>query len=317
MLSGVGSFLGDFRRRVGASVVLVWVTAAVGLWVGAGPADAQVACGQVITEDTRLDADLDCGEPGTLLTIGASGITLDLGGHTIRGGTVFAGILNEGHDHVTIENGTISVIGAALLFRDASHNVVRHVGADGEQIASDLLGDSDHNTIRDGRLGSAIYIDREADHNRIARNLMSGRDVLAVLGSRNRIVGNEVHVVGQGVVLGGNRDVVSGNTFRQNIGAGIQVEGDRNVVRRNRSIENFGDGIAVLASARGTRLSRNRANRNRDDGIDIANPHTRLVSNSANHNGDLGIEAVPGVFARGNSASGNGNPLQCLNVFCR
>jgi len=31
---------------------------------------------------------------------------------------------------------------------------------------------------------------------------------------------------------------------------------------------------------------------------------------------DLGIETVPGIVANGNSAQGNGNPLQCLNVSC-
>jgi hypothetical protein len=35
-------------------------------------------------------------------------------------------------------------------------------------------------------------------------------------------------------------------------------------------------------------------------------------------NADLGIEAVPGVIdGGGNKASGNGNPLQCSNVFCK
>jgi hypothetical protein len=36
-----------------------------------------------------------------------------------------------------------------------------------------------------------------------------------------------------------------------------------------------------------------------------------------NHNGDLGIEAAPGADGGGNKASGNGNPLQCVNVVCR
>jgi parallel beta-helix repeat protein len=297
--------------------MLACALAAVALAVAARPAQARVTCGQVITQDTKLDADLDCSEPGTILTIGASNITLDLGGHTIRGGTVFAGILNEGHDHVTIENGVIAVIGGALLFRNASHNVVHDVGADGEQISSALYGDSDHNAFRDGRLGSGIFIDRQADHNLIKDQLVAGRDVITVAGSRNRIVGNDIHVAGQGIVLVGDRNIVSRNTLRQDLAAGIQVEGDRNVVRRNRALENFGDGIAVLPSASGTRVYRNRAEGNRDDGIDVANSNTRLVKNTANDNGDLGIEAVPGVFARGNSARGNGNSLQCLNVFCR
>jgi hypothetical protein len=34
--------------------------------------------------------------------------------------------------------------------------------------------------------------------------------------------------------------------------------------------------------------------------------------------GDFGIDAEPGrTDLGGNSASGNGNPLQCRNVFCR
>jgi hypothetical protein len=42
-----------------------------------------------------------------------------------------------------------------------------------------------------------------------------------------------------------------------------------------------------------------------------------LTKNTANDNGDLGIEAVSGVIYGGeNTASGNGNPLQCLNVVC-
>ena len=42
-----------------------------------------------------------------------------------------------------------------------------------------------------------------------------------------------------------------------------------------------------------------------------------VTANTAHDNIDLGIEAVPGVVdGGGNSASCNGNPLQCTNVFC-
>jgi hypothetical protein len=44
---------------------------------------------------------------------------------------------------------------------------------------------------------------------------------------------------------------------------------------------------------------------------------TTLTRNRAFRNHDLGIEAVPGVTdGGGNKAAGNGNPLQCTNVFC-
>ena len=65
-------------------------------------------------------------------------------------------------------------------------------------------------------------------------------------------------------------------------------------------------------------LAFNLACRAADDGIDVEAPGTFLSGNRANRNADLGIEAVPGVIdLGGNRASGNGNPLQCLNVVCR
>jgi hypothetical protein len=62
----------------------------------------------------------------------------------------------------------------------------------------------------------------------------------------------------------------------------------------------------------------NKTNGNGDDGIDIERQLVTLTANKANANADLGIEAVAGVAdGGGNKASGNGNPLQCLNVFCK
>jgi hypothetical protein len=43
-----------------------------------------------------------------------------------------------------------------------------------------------------------------------------------------------------------------------------------------------------------------------------------LTRNVANDNGNLGIQAEPSVIdGGGNKAKGNGNPLQCVNVFCK
>jgi parallel beta-helix repeat protein len=68
----------------------------------------------------------------------------------------------------------------------------------------------------------------------------------------------------------------------------------------------------------GTVLERNTASGNGDDGIDVDTTYAEITKNTANDNGDFGIEAVPGVTdGGGNKARGNGNPLQCLNVFCK
>ena len=79
----------------------------------AGP----VRCGDMITADTTLDADLlDC--PNYGIVIGADDITLDLNGHTIDGDNALAdpcpedafcdfGIVNDGHNGVRITIGTV------------------------------------------------------------------------------------------------------------------------------------------------------------------------------------------------------------------
>jgi large repetitive protein len=54
-----------------------------------------------------------------------------------------------------------------------------------------------------------------------------------------------------------------------------------------------------------------------DDGIHVEDPGTFIADNRANHNFDFGIQAVAGVIdGGGNTAFGNGNPLQCLGVVC-
>lgn len=77
------------------------------------------------------------------------------------------------------------------------------------------------------------------------------------------------------------------------------------------------DGIFVGAGSAGTLVEGNVSNGNLDDGIEVDAPDSLIRGNSADDNGDLGIEAVVGVIdGGGNTASGNGNPLQCLNVVC-
>ena len=126
--------------------VAVLMAGSVGL---AGPSGAappsptpavQLVCGATITTSVRLANDLiDC--PGNGLIIGADGITLDLGGHTVDGdGTVRpgcppdeacnVGIVNStgadgrpgsgpGHRGVTITNGTITGFGEYGIYGES------------------------------------------------------------------------------------------------------------------------------------------------------------------------------------------------------
>ena len=97
----------DSKRRLkrlaslaaGAAVVLVPAAPAAA-------APAPVTCGAVLTASTTLHADLIC--TGDALVIGADGITLNLGGHTVRGSGTGTGIGISTRTNITVKNGTVS-----------------------------------------------------------------------------------------------------------------------------------------------------------------------------------------------------------------
>ena len=107
------------RQRVGrltAGTVFFSVVALLAAGVGASTGSAEppptVTCGSVITQDTTLTRDLEDCTDG--LEVAGTGITLDLGGHTISGtGTAGIGVHITG-DEVTIENGKITNFGTGV-----------------------------------------------------------------------------------------------------------------------------------------------------------------------------------------------------------
>jgi parallel beta-helix repeat protein len=354
---------------------------ALALALGAVPAAAQPACGEVITEDTTLTADLDCGGPvnrDAPLTIGADGITLDLGGHTLSGVTGYR-IINQGHDNVTIRNGRISSDGGTILLDGVTGNKVEDItnswlilgmtvkNSSGNRIVNNRfdsvilwLSGSDHNVIAhnlvtsyEGELllsasnynriaDNVVWSSRDvpfslsnSDHNSVRRNVVVNDSLEAVYLSGaddNELLGNAIASTGRwrgpgAHITDSNRNLVARNTFWGVTGGIWLKSGADNVFRRNDltgDVPEFPeyerpprDGIRVDAAATGTVLRRNHVRRFDSDGVHVEAPGTRIGDNSSDANRDLGFEAVPGVIdAGGNTASGNGNPLQCTNVFC-
>jgi parallel beta-helix repeat protein len=323
------------RSALAASVVV-----AVG-WLAA-PAFAEgVQCGQVVTHDVTLEADLDCsGDDSPALSIGAAGVTVDLGGHTLLDDQATVGIDNSGgYDDVTIRNGGVQAGRfATVVLQGASRNrlldldtgPVRVIGGERNRISRSRIGaspgdaltvDSERarvtaNTVISG-FSFGMVIDSE--HGVIADNVAE-QGGIHVDGSYNRIRRNEVvdAFTVRGIeVAGTGNDVARNSVLSAGSGPGILLAGgDGNVLRHNDATGGF-HGIQVADGATGTLLLRNTANGNAFNGIDVRSASTILIRNTANDNGDFGIEAVPGVFGFGNRAAGNGNPLQCLNVRCR
>jgi parallel beta-helix repeat protein len=64
------------------------------------------SCGQAVTTNAVLTKDLTCFVDG--IVVGASGITIDLQGHTLTGDHVHEGVHNkDGYHDVTLKNGVI------------------------------------------------------------------------------------------------------------------------------------------------------------------------------------------------------------------
>src|SRR6188472_1225807 len=128
---------------------LILVLAAFVLVVVAAPAKANhVQCGDVITQDTKLDSDLvNC--PGDGVVIGADGITLDLNGHLIDGTgfpTSGAGVDNNaGHDGVAITGGRIQQFAAGVQLTNASDNVITRLTVTASPLGISVQGGSDRN----------------------------------------------------------------------------------------------------------------------------------------------------------------------------
>jgi large repetitive protein len=114
---------------------------------------------------------------------------------------------------------------------------------------------------------------------------------------------NGISVLSPGPTATGN--VLVGNSIRGAQVNGIFVQGEAvdTVLLRNTALANGNDPFSFPGG---------------HDGIANDSPTSTLTGNVANDNRNFGIESVPGATdGGGNRASGNGNPLQCLNVVCR
>jgi hypothetical protein len=268
---------------------------------------SHVTCGDVITDDTTLDSDIDClGFAAPNLVIGADHVKLDLAGHTIF--TTNVGVLNEGHDHVKIEaGGVVAPCGTPILLRGADRNRIKNLSAGG------------------GCGGVRL---EESDENRLVGNALGGDDGGLILGhgsDGNLIERNEL---GAGIGVPLVMSNADGNLIRRNSFLGGEHGGlwvgpgsDHTTVQRNQL---FGggyliardNGIEVRDDTTDTLLVRNEVRNFRASGIRVDSPFTTLTRNSSDDNGEWGILAVPGVIDGGRNTAAGNRVGQCLNIEC-
>ena len=313
---------------------MVAAAAALTLVGAVAPASAAAAtpetvtCGEAITHSIVVANDLSCGFMNPVLTVGADHITIDLNGHQISGNWV-SPLSSTGHSYVTIENGTLENNAVALPLSGEHHDTVRNVtaegGAEGTGIA--LTGGSDNTVVDSTLFGEptdccALELTDESNDVISGNTTLANRDLQIGAGTGNQVTNNRTGTI----LVTGSGDLIQANTIAPSVmphQPGLQISGDNNSVIANSVSGHTVSGILVQlpegvnVSGTGNVLSRNTANNNAGDGIHVLAAGNTLTANVANDNGGFGIEAVSGVIDGGqNSASGNANSPQCVDIDC-
>jgi parallel beta-helix repeat protein len=316
-------------------ILLIMALAMAGIIAIGGRAEAShVSCGDTITADTTLDSDLlNC--PNNGIVIGAGGITLNLNGHAVTGdGEPFepcppgefcdVGLLNNGHDGVTIRNGSVRRFALGAFVGRAINNRVLGISSSRNVFFGFLVFDLADSAIRnssgsrnlppDGD-GMGLFSSRgvRVIHNSFRHNPLAlhVEDSSQTMIRRNTISRNS----GQGIKVEANRNAVRRNRCSRNRGECIIVHGNRNVIVRNRSRRD-GTGVGI-ENGRGNLVARNVIRRARFQGIylGIAQPpvggdHNVVRRNRVRGSGDDGfaVRKKDGhSLLRRNIARGNGD----------
>jgi large repetitive protein len=241
------------------------------LLLSAGPAVAShVQCGDVITQDTTLDSDLiDC--PGDGVVIGAAGISLDLGGHTVdsNGAGDYFGVRNGlppgtsrppslGHPNVTVEDGTIREFKDGIAWYLGDNCAIKHVRS------------SNNGLFRRFGVGIALVTSQDCilDHNTVSYNSDHG-----------------IYMDHSSATLRHNVAFMNPWWFvyRRGVGgpSGIALFSSSAVLEHNRAFDNEGGGI--IAQQSHCEARHNETYRSNDAGIRVGFKSSCTVEHNVTH----------------------------------
>lgn len=219
---------------------------ATGVFTAVTASASSVSCGSSITVSTTLTSDVGPCTSGDGVDIAASGITLNLNGHSVIGAlvasgptagtsTAYAGVHFTNVSGSTVENGTVEYFQAGVLLDGGSGNTVKGV------TAHDNVGTTASN------YGDGITADNGSSSNAIVNNEADGNGPYS----------------GISLLTGASNNLISGNTVTNNSvpdlpqsgsspfyeDMGIRVEGpsaQNNTVSKNTITGSATNGIGVL-----------------------------------------------------------------------
>lgn len=235
----------------------------------AGAASAPVAhaadalgCGQTVTTNVVLAADIGpCLGDG--LVVAASGVTVDLNGHTVRGGgrgnsaatPDQVGIRLTDVSNVTVTNGTVRDFYTGVLVKGGSANTITRLTV------------TDNNAGTGATLnGNGIYLDASND-NQVTYNTVTRNGPYAGIGAANDATGNHIAY-----------NLVTDNNLVTTGGAFAPYQQD--------------DGISFGPGASFNLVDHNAVYRNGEFGINATGgDHNQMIANDIRDNGNFGVNA--------------------------
>ena len=254
-------------------VILALAVAGVIAFSGSPAQAANVSCGDTITTDTTLHHNLvNCQNNG--IVIGANGVTLSLNGHRIDGDgtpavgcdpdTEFCdvGVVNDGHDGVTVKHGSVREFLYGVFVGRARHNRVLGISSSKNFFFGFYVAGSARSLVRNSS-GS--------------RNPAPEGDGLGLFGShRVRIVHSSFRRNALGIHISDSPDnVIKKNRLSRNSDFAILVEADRNRIRRNRCVRN--SACVLVAQGNANVIARNRVLRG-ESGLAIERGRANVIA---------------------------------------
>lgn len=268
-----------------------------------------MVCGQTITEDFTLTRDLDCPPaPVPVIGIGASNITLDLGGHTMRGefyNDIREYIIAQDVNEIVIKNGVLDGFINGIILGNSDYSVVENMTIrnleiiDPERALTGIVfSGCDSVLIKNCQFEFLFTAHKEA--------VISGNSSFTV----KHIITNNGSV---GVNYGGSIDAklstgtVTDCRFKNSSLAGVLVQQTDNAFISNNVFESSSLSLdaAVPGIVSNVKINGNELyNRPDGDGIQFVGGDASIVSNNIIHNFLTGIAVYPSRGCGADSLNG-------------
>src|SRR5581483_9035159 len=176
--------------------------------------------GHKAMSDVVITSDATCpsGVPGVI--VGAGGIHVDLGGHTLTGSGSSLGVKDYGFDNVTIENGTIT---------NFKNGIQAWNGADNFRVIGITASNNVHDVIHIS--GNSARV--------VASHVTGGTDVGVFIGGNYARVRNTTATLsGIGMEIDGNWAYVANSTSTYNNNDGVRLTGSHAIIQSVTSSNN-------------------------------------------------------------------------------